>query len=418
VAFGSVRRQLALLDRSPGFRLLFLATVASGLGTWVAVVALTIDVFDRTGSAKWVSALLIADFLPSVAIGLFLGPLVDRLSRRGLMIAADLARAAVFVALPFADSPGGIVVLAGVAGFATGFFRPAVLAGLPNLVEGPDVPAANSLLRSAEYLTTTVGTVLGGAIVALSSPDVAYWLNAATFLLSAALLLKIPGRLFQAARAQGHGYLRDLSEGFALVRRSRALLAVFFAWNLVMLSNAAINVSEVALAKVSFGAGDLGFGLLWGASGVGLVLGSLFAPAWLEQRGLAAVYGGALGLMAFGAATAALSPSVWVALACMAVGGAGNGAAVVYNTILVQRGAPDRLRGRAFTVLMSSSFAVLGIGMVVAGPLTDAIGPRWVFGLAAACAAVAAFVGHALARGVPERVEEAEPEPEPVSVAS
>ena len=65
----SASRQLELLHRATGFRLLFLATLSSGLGTWLAVVALTVDVWDRTGSAKWVSALLIADFLPAVAIG-------------------------------------------------------------------------------------------------------------------------------------------------------------------------------------------------------------------------------------------------------------------------------------------------------------------------------------------------------------
>lgn len=420
MATRSVRHRLDLLGRAPDFRLLFAATLASSVGTWLAVVALTIDVFDRTRSASWVSALLIADFLPAVAIGLLLGPLVDRLSRRGLMIGGDLVRCGVFVWLPFADSAGEIVVLAGVAGFATGFFRPAVFAGLPNLVDDADLPGANSLLRIAEYVTTTAGTLLGGVIAATSGPELAYWLNALTFLLSAALLAQIPGRRLQAARAPSHGHLRDLVEGFAAVRRSRALLTVFFAWNLAMLCNAAINVSEVALAKESFDAGDFGFGLMWAMSGVGLAVGSLLASQWLEQRGLRLVYPGSLALMAFGALTAAVSPNVWVAIWCMALGGAGNGAAVVYNSLLVQRGTPDRLRGRAFTVIMSSNFALLGAGMIAAGPLTEAFGARWVFGGASACAAAAALVGLALVRGVPERLEtdaEAEVEPEAVSVA-
>src|SRR5205823_5238418 len=126
----------------------FVSTLASGLGTWIAVIALTIDVFDRTHSAKWVSALLIADFLPAIAVGLLAGPLVDRLPRKLLLIGADLARFGVFVALPFAGSAGVIVGLAAVAGLATGFFRPASYAGLPNLVTDGDLPAANSLLRT------------------------------------------------------------------------------------------------------------------------------------------------------------------------------------------------------------------------------------------------------------------------------
>ena len=389
----SFRRQSGLLRRTSAFRLLFLATFASGLGTWIAVIALTVDVYDRTGSANWVSALLVADFLPSVAIGLLFGPLIDRLSRRRIMVVADLVRVGIFAVLPFTTSAGQIVALAAAAGFATGFFRPASYAGLPNLVDADDLPAANSLLRGSEYLSWTIGTAVGGIIVAVAGPDPAYIVNAVTFLVSAALILGIPPRLLQAAVAVSRGHWRDIADGFSIVFRSRVLLAVFFAWNLVMLALAGINVAEVVLAKEVFNGGDVGFGLMWAASGFGLLIGSLWAPRWLELRGIVFVYVGALFLLGFGAFTAALSPNVWVALPCMAIGGIGNGAAVVYNSLLVQRGAPDHLRGRVFTVIMSTTYAVLGLGMVIAGPLTDAVGAREVFALAAVCAAGGAIVG-------------------------
>ena len=77
----------------------------------------------------------------------------------------------------------------------------------------------------------------------------------------------------------------------------------------------------------------------------------------------------------------------------------GNGAAVVCNALFVQRGAPDELRGRAFTVIMSSNYALLGVGMVVAGVLTDAFGARWVWGAAAAAYLVAGLLALALAPG-------------------
>src|SRR5206468_2519577 len=109
-------------------------------------------VWDRTHSGTWVGALLIADFLPVILIGLTIGPLFDRLSRRGLMIGADIVRFGVFCALPFAGSAAQIVALAAVAGLATGFFRPAVYAGLPNLIEDAELPSANSLLHSADAL--------------------------------------------------------------------------------------------------------------------------------------------------------------------------------------------------------------------------------------------------------------------------
>jgi MFS family permease len=108
--------------------------------------------------------------------------------------------------------------------------------------------------------------------------------------------------------------------------------------------------------------------------------------------------------MAIGIAAAAAAPNVWVAAPAVAVSGAGNGIALVCNALFVQRGAPDRLRGRAFTVLMSSNYAVFLVGMLLAGPLTDEYGARWVWAGAAVIAAIAALIGFALARGIRERV--------------
>ena len=78
--------QLALLGREANFRRLFLATLGSGAGTWLALVALEVDVWVQTHSSGWVAALLIADLLPTFAIGVLVGPLVDRLSRKALLI--------------------------------------------------------------------------------------------------------------------------------------------------------------------------------------------------------------------------------------------------------------------------------------------------------------------------------------------
>jgi MFS family permease len=411
-------RQLTLLREVQSFRLLALATLGSAVGTWLAFVALTIDVYDRTGSAVWVSALLIADFLPAILIGLAAAAVVDRLPRRRLMVASDLVRVAIFAALPFADDATTIVALAAVAGFATGFFRPALYAGLPNLLPDEDLPHANSLLQTIENLAWALGPVIGGVLVAATGPDAAYWINSVTFLLSAALLAGIPDRLLQAAPAVGRGYWRDLTDGYRLVRSSRALLTVLTAWNVIMLASAGVNVAEVVLAKEAFGAGDFGYGLLVGATGVGLALGSLVAGSLLDRRAIGTVYGTSIGLVALGMFGAAASPNVWVAAACVVVLGTGNGAAVVCNALLVQRGAPDALRGRAFTLLMSSNYVVLGIGMIAAGPLTDEVGPRTVWALAGALSAVAAIVGLVLGRGVVSRAHPpATLQPEPVETA-
>jgi MFS family permease len=385
----------------------------------LALVALQIDVLERTHSPLWMSALLIADILPTLLVGILAAPLVDRLSRRGLMIGADLVRFGVFCALPFAPNATTIVALAAVIGTATGFFRPAVYAGLPNLVADEDLPRANSLLQVIDNSTWAIGSLVGGALVAASGPNLAYWINAATFLLSAALIAQIPQRLLQQARAESRGHWRDLADGLVLVRRSRALLTVLIAWNIGMIANAFVNVGEPFLATDSFSAGSFGLGLMMGSAGLGLAAGAYLAGSWIEVRGLANIYGVSLGLMGLGVAGAAASPNVWFAAVCVIVSGAGNGATIVCNALLVQRGAPDRYRGRAFTVLMSSNVTFLALGLVLGGRLTDAFGPRWVWGAAALLSSVAAVVGYTLARGAveaPAQIAEppqAQPEPEP-----
>jgi len=400
-------RRLDLLRRAPHYRRLFLATLASGAGTFLAAIALTVDVFDRTGSGTWVSALLIAEFLPAIVIGFALGPLVDRWSRRRLLIGSDLARLAVFCVLPFAGSAAAVVALAFVAGVATGFFRPAVYAGMPNLVEDEDLPTANALLQGVENVAWMIGPVVGGILLAAQGPELAYWINAVSFLVSAVLLVRIPAARLQAGIVASRGHWQDLGDGFRVVLHSRALLTVLVVWNVAWLGIAAVNVAEVVLAKVSLGAGDIGFGVLVGASGLGLTLGSLSASWLMERLGIRLGYPAAIGAMALGFGLAAVAPNLAVAIAGVVVGTFGNGAAVVWNSLLVQRGAPDELRGRAFTVIMSTNYVVFGLGMAAAGPLVDAFGARWLWGGAGAIFAVAALTAAVLMRGVGDDVARA-----------
>jgi MFS family permease len=330
-------------------------------------------------------------------IGFLFAPLVDRLYRKRLLIVSDLVRVAIFCVLPFAGSATAIVILAGLSGIATGFFRPAVYAGLPNLVEDAELSNATSLLQTGDNLTWLVGPVVGGILIAVQGPDLAYWLNALTFLISAALLARIPGARMQAGRVESRGHWNDIGDGIRIVLRSPALLTVLVAWNIVMFGNAAINVAEVVLAKVALDSGNVGFGVLVGAGGLGLTIGSFVAGTLVDRFGISWLYGMGIALMAVGYGIAAVAPSIAVAVLAVILASLGNGAAVVCNALLVQRGAPDELRGRAFTVIMSTNYALLGLGMVAAGALTNAFGARWVWGAAAAAYLAAALVAFALA---------------------
>jgi len=393
---GRPSRQLAPLGVA-GFRLLFFSTLASSFGTLLAAVALAIDVKDRTNSGLWVGGVLLVEFLPAIFIGLTLGPLLDRLERRKLMVGADLLRAGVFAALPFATSAGEIVALALVAGLATGFFRPAVYAGVPNLVSEELLGPANALLQTIENLSWAVGPVVGGVLTAAAGPDAAYWINALSFLISAAFVVRIPARLLQSTTALTRGHWTDLKEGFGTVLRSRPLLAVLLGWGLALSGSGAIGVSEVFMATNTLGAGDWGYGLLYGSIGVGLVIGSFWSSSVVDRIGVARTYGGALVLMAAGFGVGAASFDIWMAAACCMVAGVGNGVAVVCNALLVQR-TRDDVRGRALTFVMSATWMGMGVAIVVTGALMSPGDARWVWGIGAGLLALAAAVGYTLAR--------------------
>jgi MFS family permease len=394
--------RLSLLRRNRDFALLFWATAGSAVGTYLAALALSVHVFDNTGSGRWLAALLIADFLPIVVIGLTLGPLVDRLSRRRLMVVSDLVRAGTFAALPFVDRPAVIVALAGVNGIATGFFRPAVWAGLPNLVTDDEREQATSLLSTVEHLAWTIGPAAAGLLLAASGADLAYWVNCVTFLVSAMLVARIPANALRSDEPITKGHWRDLREGIGLVLRSQHLVIVLVVWSTAAVGTACVNVAEVVLAKDDLDAGNVGLGFLVSATGVGLVIGSFFAASALGAFGMTRVYGSALSLMAAGFGLAAASPTIVVAALLAAIATIGNGAAIVCNQVLVQRGTPDAMRGRALSVLMSVYYAVLGLSMAVGGLLVDYWGARAAWGFAGCVYLLAAVTAFALTSRIRE----------------
>ena len=394
-----------MLRTAHSFRLLFLATLGSGVGTWMATIALTADVTDRTHSPWWVSALFIVTFVPAVIVGLVAGPLVDRLSRKKLIVAADIARIGVFVALPFVGSALAIVALAAVAGVANSFFRPAVLAGVPNLIPEEDLAHGTSLLQATDWAAATLGPILGGVIVSASGPDLVYWINAVTFLISVLLLLRIPARLLQSEQAITRGHWRDLADGFGAFRRSAAMLTVLVAFGFAMLATGLINVSEIFLAERALHRGAFGYGLLWTATGVGLVVGSLVSGALLESRELTDIYPLAFLPWAAGIFAAAISQNIWVAALAMVVAGFGNGLTFPMTVLIVQRYTEDRLRGRAFTLIISAHNLLLGIAMVASGALTEVAGPRWTYVVAAALLGAGGFAALVLSRGITAEAE-------------
>lgn len=399
--------RLTLLSRAPQFRLLFIATAGSALGTYLTAAVLALQMNHLTHSGRWISALLVADFLPIALIGFTLGPLLDRLSRKRLMVTADLARCAVFSALPFVTRPAAIVALAAVSGIATGFFKPAAYAGLPNLVDGDDdLTEANALFGFAENASWTVGPILAGLLYQLSGARPAYVLNAVTFLLSSLLVARIPAVRLQATSALTRGYWRDVADGFGVVFRTPQLRTVLLVWNVVMAGNAALNVGEIFFAIDALHTKGIGYGTLVAATGVGLMLGGLAAPFVMGRVSIRRVYPGAILIMAVGAFAASRAPSIWVAAPLVAFMTVGNAAAIVCNQLLLQRGAPDVMRGRSIAVIMSSTYITLTVATAAAGPLKDALGARTLWACAAGVYVVGSAVAFVLIRLLPRSADE------------
>jgi MFS family permease len=297
-----------------------------------------------------------------------------------------------------------------VNGIATGFFRPAVWAGLPNLVSDDDREQATSLLSTVEHVAWTVGPAVAGLLLAANGVDVAYAVNAVTFFLSALLVARIPAQALRSDEALTKGHWSDLRDGLALVVGSRHLVTVLVVWCTAAVATACVNVAEVVLAKHDLSSGNIGLGLLVSATGVGLVIGSFFAASALGAFGMRRVYTGALALMAAGFGLASASPTIAVAAVLAAVATIGNGAAIVCNQVLVQRGAPDAMRGRALSVLMSSYYGILGLSMAGGGLLVDKAGARAAWAFAGCVYLVAA----ALAVVLTARIRDAAaPETEP-----
>ena len=170
-----------------------------------------------------------------------------------------------------------------------------------------------------------------------------------------------------------------------------------------MLASGLVNVAEIFLATRALGSGAFGYGLLWSASGVGLVAGSLITGAVVGRRGPLRVY--PLGFLPWAAGDlgAALAPNVWVAALAMVVAGFGNGVTFPMTVLIIQERTIDRLRGRAFTLVISAHNALLGVAMVAAGALTSAVGARWTYAVAGVLVASGGLTAYVLARGVRPR---------------
>ncbi len=371
------------LRSSPAFRRLWLARTTSHVGDGVALVALVLLVQGTEGTGTAVGALLLASSLPR-----FLGPLAgvvaDRVEQRALMVVCDLGNAAIFATIVLTRPSFG-VLLALVAASATlvTFFEPAGRSSVPSLVHASDLLQANAWMGTALNLQVALGTLLGGALVALVGVRGALAVDAASFLASAALLIGLP-RLRAAPQGEGGGLLAFGADGLRFAWRTRVVRTFVIVLFLGVAFAAVENVALVFLIRETLGGGPFAFGLVSAAFGIGMIgasvglsirrtsyaVGALLVLAWLTS-GLATIATG-------------LAPLIALAAVAQAVGGVGNGLQNVAADTLVQRAVPHEMLGRVFGVVSTAAFAGSTLAYAAGGFLLDLTSPRTIFIIAGA----------------------------------
>lgn len=379
--------------RKPGFRHLFAAQTVSRWGDTFWTVALAIVVFRRTGSGLGVSGVVVAEILPVLLVAPLAGVVVDVLPRRRVMVAADLWRAALAALLPLVDSsvPAIYAVAFGLSAGSV-FFGPAASSLLPALVDEDELVAANGALWSAAVTSQVALAPLAGLLLAAVGPGPAFAVNAFSFLVSAALLLRLPAGL-PAPPSGRSGWLRRAGEGARAIVADPLLRLLSVAQVLAALSAGATSALLVVLAEEHLGVGAGGFGLLLGAIGVGAALGpALLTRLAPSPRRPALVFGPYLLRGAVDLALATFR-STAAAMASLVAYGVGTSTGMVTYSSLLQAEVAEGQRGRVF-----AGFDVLWqlgrlTSIAVGGVMADALGIRAVYYLGGALLLVAGTVG-------------------------
>jgi MFS family permease len=361
------------LFRNVRFYRLWAGQGVSFVGDAISMVALVVLVVEIAGSASAVGGVLVARLLPTLASP-FAGVLADRLDRRVILVASDLARAVLIIGLVFTRDLATIYVLVFLMGLARTFFNPTIRAAFPGVVGERDLTRANALIGTTFSVSETVGPALGGLLVAFVGVEAAFVLDAATYLVSAALLSRI--HLPRPQGESGAGLGRELRAGIGYLAGARVPLTLVLGAFLTMLTINVTVPAEVFLSKETFDAGDVGYGLLVGLWGGGMVLGSALIAALGDRVSLMPLYLISLFLAALALAATGVAPTFVFALGALVVAGAVNGIDDVATNTILQKRVPDAFLGRVFAVKFLGYGAGEALAFPVGGLVVDAVGPR------------------------------------------
>jgi MFS family permease len=381
--------------RERDFRLLFFGRTVSMFGSAMAPVALAFAILNTLhGSPTDVGYVLAARQIPLIVLLLFGGVLGDRLRRHRVMVVSNVASgtsqaaAAAFLLTGHAQL-WELAALAAVNGGASAFFFPASSGVIPQVVSAPILQQANALLRISLNVTNIVGAAMGGVLVAVTNPGTAIAIDACTFALAVATFARM--RLPAGLRVQGSTVLHELREGWHDFWSRTWLWAIVLQFSFVLAAlTGATLVLGPAVAKQSLG-GPAAWGAILMAQSIGLVLSGAMMLRWRPQRML---FVATLAMFPPALLTLSLArpePLVVVILAAF-VGGFFLEIFGVLWQITMQQEIPPHMLSRLTSYDALGSFALIPIGLVVAGPIAAAIGKGPTFVGAAAVDVVATLL--------------------------
>jgi MFS family permease len=372
------------------------------LGTWFSFIAElgTVGIYSESPLATM--ALLVSRLLPVLLFAPLAGVLVDRVSRKTVLIASDLIRA--LLALGFLTVAIGaplwfIILCSGLISASSTFFDAAKNASIANMVTRSELLTANVLMFSTRFLQFTFGAALGGMTAARFGYQAAFIINSLSYVASAVFIWLIPatamrrkmspeaqpGESEEIVKPATSHFWTDVREGFAYIWATpfvRAVILVNVGWAMGGGMNNLI-FDRIARHEFMHGAGDRGdwnMALLMTAAGGGLFIGMMLARragAWADEERRAGHYIGwsllihGLCFAAGGLMSSLMMISIWVAMSRLVLG-----AEFGVQETLVMRVIPDEYRGRVFTTDRALELSAMTLSMLVAGSLMTWVGPR------------------------------------------
>jgi MFS family permease len=387
----SLGSYIRLLRSNRNFRRLWLAQIVSEIGDWFYTLSIYTLLLQLTGHAGSVALALVLQVLPQTFVGPTAGVVNDRLKRKHVMIAADLVRFVVVLAMLFVRSRSMVwliypLLLAETT--MTAFFEPARSSVIPNISAEGEVLVANTLSSATWSVNLLIGASIGGVFAAFFGRDTVFILNALSFLTSAVL---ISGMRFAEPHAEAAAPLRprdlvDFSpvlEGIRYIRSHRALLPAVFAkagelmvgpsWVIFTVMGArefAVHGHRIDAA----GGAMLGMSILLGGRGLGALVGPLISARWAGESDHRLRLGILFGYLtiAFGYSVLGASRSVWTAALCAMLAHMGGSTVWVFSTTLLQLHTEDRFRGRVFAADLGMGSLTFAVTAYLAGLFLDA----------------------------------------------